>query len=356
MGEASGGAFKIYAGIDEAGYGPLLGPLVIVCTVFQVNRNTAELVQAGQRENRNGAGAERHASAAVDPAPNLWEVLRDVVCRTPKEDRKRIAVNDSKILYQSGRGLKQLEKGVLAFLYSCGIAAGNSSELLTSLALDAQSAESDLPWYQNETGAPNLPLHWSSEEIRELGSRILVAYRTAKIQLVDVKAAVVFADRLNALLAETGSKASSAWCFIARYLSRLWEEFGRQHPLVVVDRQGGRKNYRDALASLFPACRFTVPQESSACSRYLMRKAERGMDLLFQVNSEQAHLPAALSSMIAKYIRELLMMRFQGYWRLHAPDVKPTCGYVTDGRRFLRQIEPLIDELGIDRRTLVRDR
>jgi hypothetical protein len=80
------------------------------------------------------------------------------------------------------------------------------------------------------------------------------------------------------------------------------------------------------------------------------------MELHFRVAGEQAHFPTALSSMIAKYIRELLMTRFQDYWRLHAPGVKPTRGYVTDGRRFLVQIEPLIKEMGIDRKTLIRDR
>jgi hypothetical protein len=50
------------------------------------------------------------------------------------------------------------------------------------------------------------------------------------------------------------------------------------------------------------------------------------------------------------------MMRFQSYWRQQAPEVKPTQGYVSDGRRFLSQIEPLIGKLGIDRKTLIRER
>lgn len=354
MREASSEAIQIYAGIDEAGYGPLLGPLVIVLTVFQVSRKNNAKIPAMQE--KLGCTARGFSSPTALFAPNLWEVLCGAVCRTPKEDRKRIAVNDSKLLYQAGRGLKQLERGVLPFLCSLGITPGNLTELLDVLALDAESAISCLPWYQNEIGSPNLPLHWREEEIRELGSKILATYQTAGTRLMDVKAAVVFADRLNALLAETGSKASAAWSFVAPYLSLLWEEFGQQHPLVVVDRQGGRKIYRDMLASLFPACRFTVPEESSACSRYFIQKGERTMDLLFQVDSEQAHFPAALSSMIAKYIRELLMIRFQSFWRVQAPNVEPTAGYFTDGRRFLHQIEALIDELGIDRKTLIRDR
>jgi hypothetical protein len=80
---------------------------------------------------------------------------------------------------------------------------------------------------------------------------------------------VVFADRLNDQIADTGSKAAVAWRYVASHLSDLWKKYGRWHPLVVVDRQGGRKNYRDALASLFLACEFTVSEESSFSSRYL---------------------------------------------------------------------------------------
>jgi hypothetical protein len=64
----------------------------------------------------------------------------------------------------------------------------------------------------------------------------------------------------------------------------------------------------------------------------------------------------ALASMTAKYVRELLMDRFNRFWQHHAPDLKPTAGYVQDGRRFLAEIDPLIQSLGIDRRQLIRQR
>ena len=58
----------IYAGIDEAGYGPMLGPLCVGLSVFRVD------------------GAE-----AADGAPNLWGALRGAVCRTRRDKRRRIA-------------------------------------------------------------------------------------------------------------------------------------------------------------------------------------------------------------------------------------------------------------------------
>ena len=73
-----------------------------------------------------------------------------------------------------------------------------------------------------------------------------------------------------------------------------------------------------------------------------------------RVDSEREHLPAAYASMAAKYLRELLMMRYQAYWRTLAPEVRPTAGYYADGRRFLREIEPYLGRMSCPRELPVR--
>ncbi|MFW6324641.1 MAG: hypothetical protein ACOC0U_06200, partial [Desulfovibrionales bacterium] len=77
----------VYAGIDEAGYGPIFGPLVIARSVFSVPE-------------------ELHEGTA---APCLWRLLKTGVCRSVKDSRNRIAVNDSKLLYSPARGMALLE-------------------------------------------------------------------------------------------------------------------------------------------------------------------------------------------------------------------------------------------------------
>jgi hypothetical protein len=62
----------------------------------------------------------------------------------------------------------------------------------------------------------------------------------------------------------------------------------------------------------------------------------------------------ALASMIAKYVRELHMARLNRFFTGHMPELKPTAGYFTDARRYLREIAPVIDELGLSRPSLIR--
>ena len=64
----------------------------------------------------------------------------------------------------------------------------------------------------------------------------------------------------------------------------------------------------------------------------------------------------ALASMVSKYLRELLMGCFNGYWLGEVPSLRPTAGYYQDGLRFLKEIEPHLRRLGVRREWLVRQR
>ncbi|MEE2660364.1 MAG: hypothetical protein VYC41_02125, partial [Planctomycetota bacterium] len=68
------------------------------------------------------------------------------------------------------------------------------------------------------------------------------------------------------------------------------------------------------------------------------------------------NLPVELASMAAKTVRELLMNRLNSFFTQRLPELKPTAGYVQDGRRWVAEIGDLPERLGIPRRDLVRDR
>jgi len=48
------------------------------------------------------------------------------------------------------------------------------------------------------------------------------------------------------------------------------------------------------------------------------------------------------------------MGRFNAWFAQRGAAVRPTAGYVADGRRWLAEVGPLLNGLGIDRERLVR--
>ena len=72
------------------------------------------------------------------------------------------------------------------------------------------------------------------------------------------------------------------------------------------------------------------------------------------MKGDELYLPTALASMFSKYLRELHMELLNGYWQAQVPGLKRTAGYGRDGVRFIQEVMPRLDELGLDRWTLVR--
>jgi hypothetical protein len=108
------------------------------------------------------------------------------------------------------------------------------------------------------------------------------------------------------------------------------------------DRHGGRTRYREELARAFPDAMVRVLGESEQASHYELREGRGSVRVHFETEADARHLPVALSSMTAKYLRELRMARLNAFFAERLPGLAPTAGYVQDGRRFLAEIEPLL--------------
>jgi ribonuclease HII len=341
----------IYCGIDEAGYGPMLGPLCVGFSAFCFERWDPE------------AGA-----------PDLWESLEAAVCRKARDSRSRIAVADSKKLKLSNQSktrhpLTHLERGVLAFagLLHCGAGfqpAGGEpeSEAESAGKMPApQSFDTDTSlfdalgvhlephdWY---AGDPvGLPLAGSRAQHAIARNKLALACEAAGIEPVALACIAVGEREFNEAVRTGGSKAHlTSRCF-ARYLRRALERWGggTDDVRVVCDRHGGRTSYTTMIEAAVRGLGFEVEtlEESDRCSRYAVSGAGASpvpsIHIQFRPEAEEAHLPVALASMTAKLVRELAMGRFNRYWCGRMPELKPTAGYVQDARRWLGDLEGVL--------------
>ena len=88
----------------------------------------------------------------------------------------------------------------------------------------------------------------------------------------------------------------------------------------------------------------TIP-EVEGCPRLFIAFMEKG---------DRDHLPIALASMAAKYLRELTMHQFNAWFHNYDAGIKPTAGYYQDGRRWLLDTADLRQKIGVDDNRLIR--
>ena len=323
----------MWAGIDEAGYGPALGPLVVAGTAFV----TREPPEHGQ----------------------LWDRLGDAVVRHARGSDGRLVVNDSKVVYSGALGLRRLEEGVLAFLQAGSAApVGSGTDLLSVLTGGRPSQGEPCPWFRDVAGF-GLPLASNASALLSKAAVLREALGQAGVRPLALRAAVVLPPEFNRIVSRTRNKAMILFQKCGLLLQELWRHAGPGESHVLVDRHGGRAHYRKLLLDVFPRCQCDVLEEGDQRSAYVVRDERdsgRTLQVTFQEGGDSRALPTALASMVAKYVRELYMTAFNAYWQQRIDGLKPTAGYHGDARRFLRDIAPALHAEGVDRAALVRIR
>ncbi|MBS3734041.1 MAG: hypothetical protein KGY99_03860 [Phycisphaerae bacterium] len=311
------------AGIDEAGYGPVLGPLVITAVAFEVPDDRAEA--------------------------SLWDPLGSAVARKRSCRDGRIAIADSKKLYsrRASNPLEHLERATLsATACLADTPPASFADLLSVLAPAAGDAVGAYPWYAGQSLA--LPQAISPTGRALAANALAAAMRRSGVHLRLVRCEPVLVGEFNRMVAATDNKTATLLSVTGRLLAQLAQSAPVGRTTIHVDRQGGRRRYLSFLQNLFPRAAMKIVDESDTRSVYRVTNAQRLMEVSFAVSADAAQLPTALASMVSKYVRELFMQLFNGFWTARSPGLAPTAGYYVDGRRFYEAIAPSMRRFGID--------
>jgi ribonuclease HII len=295
-------------GLDEAGYGPNLGPLVQTAIA---------------------------AKLPEDDEPG-WTTLQKLIYRAEQKAEKRVLIDDSKEVYTGKHGLRKLEHGLAALL---GPFQGTLRDWLTRYALEG--VLEDLlgeAWFD-----PNeqLPLYPDALDLRDSLAQLGVETRILGVKMVAT-------PQFNKIVSGSDSKATVLTIGLIGLLMKIRTEFQDTEPIhVFCDKQGGRNFYSGAIQSAFPEGWVVPERESSDESRYRVESLDRKLKVSFQPRAESASVSVALASMLAKYLREMMMNQFNRFWSKQVPDLKATAGYPVDAKRFIKDIQKALTRLNI---------
>ncbi|HEX4146915.1 MAG TPA: hypothetical protein VHY91_25685 [Pirellulales bacterium] len=315
-------------GTDEAGYAPNLGPLVITCTVWRI--------------------------AKTPPDLDLYRRLQAVVCPDGNGAAGGpLLVADSKVVYSPARGLRLLERGVLAMM---GLVDDVPRDWRTAWQmLDSEAAAhlDHLPWHREYDSA--LPHAADRDDVLSAAGRLREGLAAAGVELVSVRSTAVFPEPFNDGADRWGNKAEALSQWTLALVADALDGCQAEEVHVVCDKHGGRNRYGRLLQERFPEYLIEVHEESLAASTYRWGPDERRIEVRFCAGGE-SFLPVALASMVSKYLRELAMQAFNDFWCRQVPNLRPTAGYPGDAVRFKREIAKVQKRMGIKDRVLWRSR
>jgi len=323
----------LHIGIDEAGYGPLLGPLVIGLAAFRVQPT---------------------ADGTDDPwACVLRRRLKGLVVRAGAKGRLEagplpVPVDDSKAVKQR-YGLEGLARGVGLFASAMATPPpAHLEDLIVRYSDCRPDAFACAPWFRDlaRSSLPRYP--WTGP----LDGR----FRERGVEALDLRVLPADAPELNASFDAVRNKAGVLGLLSATLLLSILDRYPGEDALVVLDRHGGRLDYAPYLARVFPFAIVSRVAAPAGEARYRVRLPDRMLHARFVTQGDRRSLAVGWASMAAKLTRELFMQRLNEWFHARLPEVRPTAGYTTDGRRFLADVEPVLDDEAIDRRLLVRSR
>lgn len=310
-------------GVDEAGYGPNLGPLTIGASIWQVP-------------------AKIDLSTFADQLEPHFQPRR----LQAKDREPFVPLGDSKELYQSGVSTDSLEIGVLSLMqnarnYTAGAKSSLWNDLLKHcdcLKLQPSDHKEQLPWYAELCEERELAWLSAAPRFASIATSGLAkldsVFEGFQARLVDE---IVF----NQGLQQYGSKGKLLSLATLQLVKDSVERLTLSEVAgieIYCDRHGGRSKYLELLHAVFNDVFFWIESETAHESRYRTEWNGCPLRIRFTVGGDRFP-PTSAASMIAKWLREASMDCFNSYWESKVADLKPTAGYPVDANRFVDELK-----------------
>lgn len=311
-------------GIDEAGYGPNLGPMV-------------------------------QSSVAVfvpHEDETLWDTLATVVRRAEHSVDRRLLIDDSKKVNEGVHGFQRLEQGVLAVRAEEAVLPFALGDFLLAYALDECRTELlREPWF-DVTAV--LPMEAPLEEVLASGKSLHEAMGQNGLRFGSTRGVVTPTPQFNSILEKSGNKSHVLAAGVISLLRDNRNLPGEEPLIFSIDKLGGRNYYAAMIAEAFSDGWVVAEREGPEICSYKIIGLPRDIRLVFQPRADGTHLTVALASMVSKYMREVFMRQFNRYWLEHVPGIKPTAGYPADAGRFMKQIRAKAKKMGFEEAAIWR--
>jgi hypothetical protein len=357
---------RLIIGSDEAGYGPTLGPLVVVATAwgggdmalqplafdaltsghFAVGPHPIRIADSKQVFQRSQKSPLEQLERAV-----LWlEALRRSFAQ-----RQRSTFTTPSLMSSPKAIPMPSPKATASTPPQLAESAIGLRDWIGDLARDDVVHLAAAPWY----GGLDEPL--GNDAMLAAIDQAVPSHRDQmaqwQVQPIAWRARILDAEPFNRGCQRSGNKATLLSETTVGLIGELIAACNHAGEVEVwSDKHGGRAYYAPLLQHQFPQWIVRVIREGASLSQYRIERSDgAAIEWTFSAKGDR-HAPTAASSLIAKHLRERLMEAFNRYWRSHLPDLAPTAGYPSDATRFLESIDPIIDRLKLPRESIRRSK
>lgn len=311
-------------GIDEAGYGPTLGPFIMALSAVGFPERLP---------------AEESCWSVLSP----W--IRSHFGLRGKEDN-RLIVGDSKKIKVMSRGQWLLGSPWRTLFDPQMPETISINDYLERVeCIGAKELKQEFWWNGNEPivlGKAQVELHSSGNFLPKFRARVLAQ-------------TVESFNHTCRHSASKGAVTARAWkLLVGSFLDSV--EAGDTVD-ILTDKQGGRNQYSGMVVDALDGG-IEIVTEREAPLESVYRISGNPIEILFRFmpRAETESPAVAIASMIAKHLRDELMKIFNQWWGNIIQNLKPTAGYPGDALRFVDIIRPVAKQMGIPMNLIVRER